>query len=140
MSKTLFIAVMAVGVSAAAYAGNLPEVGKRVYIIEKNSPKAVSIKADEDRAQDGEQVLRDPTMDTTSRPRKPVVQHKPVAKKPRPVAKRSAMAFKPAKINGNLRNPRVEFQRDYLKVGISEESYGTDFFQKIGDPLTDANF
>lgn len=122
------------------YGQKLPEVGKRVYIIEKNSPKPVAITNDAKNADADEQVLRDPTLDVTPKVRKPAVQPKPVVQKPKPVVKRAQLSFKPAKINGNLKNPRVEFQRDYLKVGISEESYGSDFFQKIAEPLSDTNF
>ena len=58
----------------------------------------------------------------------------------RPVRRNGRMTFKPVKINANLRKPRVEFQEEYLKVGISEESYGADFFEKVNDPLKDSEF
>jgi hypothetical protein len=137
----IFVMIVAIFAGwANAQAQQLPQVGKRVYIIEKNSPQPVAITTDIKKADEGTQVLRDPTLETAPKVRKPVPVPKPVAKVAKPTAKRGQLNFKPAKINGNLKNPRVEFQREYLKVGISEESYGSDFFQKIAEPLSDTNF
>lgn len=122
-------------------ANSLPQVGRRVYLIEKNSAKPVAIKENAVSIDDGEQILRDPTLEMSPRVPKPALPPpKPVVKKRVPASKSKHMAFKPTRIDGSIRNPRVEFQRDYLRVGMSEESYDSDFFEKIAAPLSDTNF
>ncbi len=120
-------------------AAGLPKVGERVYVIKEGSSQPVSIKKEAIATDGGEVVLKDPSLVTTERPVRKV-EKKPVVKAVKPVRKSGQMTFKPATINGNMKNPRVEFQREYLKVGIAEESYGVDFFQKVNDPLTNSDF
>ncbi len=120
-------------------AAGLPKVGERVYVIKEGSAQPVSIEKDAKATERGEVVLKDPSLVTTERPVRKV-EKKPAVKVVKPIKKSGQMTFKPATINGNMKNPRVEFQREYLKVGIAEESYGVDFFQKVNDPLTNSDF
>ena len=138
--KSTFFAIFTLLLfEAVAHAAGLPKVGERVYVIKKGSAEPVSIEKDSN-VSDSEVVLRDPSLETTERSAVQKVAKKPVVKAMKPAKKSAKMIFKPATINGNMRNPRVEFQREYLKVGIAEESYGVDFFQKVNDPLTNSDF
>jgi len=136
---TMFAVFTFVSFGTLAQAGGLPKVGERVYVIKKGSSQPVAIEKDNTATSDAEVVLKDPSLATTERPIQKV-EKKPVVKAPKPVKRKGQLSFKPATINGNMRNPRVEFQREYLKVGIAEESYGMDFFQKVNEPLTNSDF
>jgi hypothetical protein len=139
LKSTLFAIFTSVSFETVAHAAGLPKVGERVYVIKKGSPEPVSIEKDMN-VSESEVVLRDPSMKVTERPVVQKVLKKPLVKAVKPARKSGQLTFKPAIINGNMRNPRVEFQREYLKVGIAEETYGVDFFQKVNEPLTNSDF
>ncbi len=137
---TMFAVFTGVSFGTVSQAPSLPKVGERVYVIKKDSSQPVSIEKDGTATKDSDVVLKDPSLTTTERLVRKDVSTTPVVKPFKPVKKSGRMTFKPAVINGNMKNPRVEFQREYLKVGIAEESYGVDFFQKVNEPLTNSDF
>ena len=139
LKSTMFAIITFVSFETVAHAAGLPKVGERVYVIKKGSSEPVSIEKDSKVSEESEVVLRDPSLKTSERAAPKVVK-KPVVKVVKPNKKSGQMTFKPATINGNMKSPRVEFQREYLKVGIAEESYGVDFFQKVNEPLTNSDF
>jgi hypothetical protein len=135
----LFAILTYLSFESVVLAEALPKVGERVYVIKQGSAEPVSIEKDSS-VSESEVVLRDPSLKTTKRAVAAKVVKKPVVKVVKPIKKNGQMTFKPTTINGNMKNPRVEFQREYLKVGIAEESYSVDFFQKVNEPLTNSDF
>lgn len=83
-------------------------------------------------------MMRDPNLGsdeakTTSTTLVVPKKHKTIVKVlPR---KSSALAFKPMKIGGTMRMPRVEFGRVALPVSIREEEPSTDFIARSLDDL-----
>lgn len=135
-----FVFLMTLATVAEAGRHALPEVGKRIYVIEKESSKPVIVTNEGAAVSKSQVILRDPSLTFSDRPVPRVEKKRVVASVKRPIKRNGRMTFLPVKINANLRKPRVEFQEEYLKVGISEESYGADFFEKVNDPLKDSEF
>ncbi len=140
IKMTMFAVFTCVSFGTVARGTGLPKIGERVYVIKKDSSQPVSIEKDVSATKDSDVVLKDPSLTTTTRQPVRKVENKTVLKVIKPAKKSGQMSFKPVAINGNMKNPRVEFQREYLKVGIAEESYGVDFFQKVNEPLTNSDF
>lgn len=136
----LFVLLMLLSTVVEAEGVRQPESSGRIYVIEKESLRPVVITNDAGAIGSGQIMLRDPSLKSSERPAPKIEKKKIVATIKKPARRNGRMIFSPAKINGNLKKPRVDFQEEYLNIGISEESYGADFFPKVNDPLKDSEF
>lgn len=111
------------------FATSLEAKDKRVYLL-KEPGSFVDIKKSVDKPVDSsaEFVMRDPNLGGDPKPTLPT-KRKIVRIAPKKVAKPqpSAVSFKPLRVAGSVRMPRVEFGRVSLPVGIREESPSINF-------------
>ncbi len=123
----------------ALIGAGFPPIGERKYEIDgQNRYAPVQIK--DARTTSKKAYLKDPIQPGT-------VGAPPAAKpRPRPVAaiqpkaKAGQLRFKAVTVNGHLIRPRVDFERDVLQVDRADEPVKQEFYQKIFEPASQADF
>ena len=102
----------------------------RYYIINPNTPEnPVEIKKRVTGAEVGI-ILRDPMLPGQRKTQEVKVRKNPVRRQA-PKLVPAKLAFKPLKIKGERRDPRVTFKRRQLPVGRVDEPVSADFYSKI---------
>jgi len=135
------LAILATAGSGAWAADNLPPIGKRQYVIDRDAPFApVVIKKDQGKP--ANVVLKDPLQPGHEEKVLAPVR-RPVRRRRRPARRREMpgqLRFHALTVSGHLLQPRAKFAPDYLSVGRADEPTSRDFLDKVYAPAHDDSF
>jgi hypothetical protein len=132
-------AILLVGPALAALVGaGFPPIGERKYEIDGHD-RGAPAQIKDARTASPKSYMKDPVQPGSVHAPAPTPRPKPVAVA-KPKAKPGQLRFKAVRVNGHLIRPRVEFERDVLKVDRADEPVTQDFFNKIFEPAERDDF